>query len=319
MAQTSLSFHEMPDNQLTFFPSDVSYKSHGAVVNELSSGSFADDMVDFVVYDRAIPEPSAPCETRVMLSHSDISVDGPYTLDWIDHQVVDAVASIFLYQEYCTASMIYRVMTGKRKGAHLSEAQKAIVIHSMDKLAKSTVTISLPPQSIETGSGPKIPMQLEFSGQMISFEKVAAKTDTSTEAIYRILVVPALFRYARSIGRISEFPLGMMDTPPAKTESILLVQEYLLHRIDAMNRQETAVAPILWRDIRDVGKWVAKTNGTKKVQDSRIRKLVKEILDHWVKYNFILSYSVDNNANGGIRIKPNYQFHGPSLLENSAL
>lgn len=314
-----VQLHEWSDRQFSLFPNDFSYKSHGTLINDLGSKELSNETESFTIYDRVIPEPSTPCETRVMLSHAGVNVDGPYKLDWIDHQVIDAVASISLYQECCTASMIYCVMTGKKKSTTLSEAQRALVIRSMDKLSKSTITISLPETVIETKGGPKRPIQLEFSGQMIAFEKLTAKTQKECEALYRILVVPALFRYANSIGRVSEFPLDMMNTPPAKTESILLVQEYLLHRLDAFNRQEAAPEPILWRDIRDIGQWKASNKNSKKVQDARIRKLVREIMDHWVKYAFILAYSMDSSATGGIRVTPNFSFHTHNSRDIPAL
>ncbi len=291
---------EQQGRQISLFP-DTIQKARGVLMDEVMSSEMLVRAKELVISDRAMPEESVPVSTRVVLSYSDIRVDGPAQLNDIDRDVIDAVASLFLYGDYCTAGNIYCVMTGKRKGITLTPSQVGLVLDSMEKLARCRIYIRLP-DIIVDGEKKKVPIQPEFAGQMVAFEVVSLSVDgEKRDALYKILSMPAIFRYAQSIGRVSEFPLEMLNTPPAKTRSILMVQSYLLRRIDAFNRGEAVVEPILWRDLKERGGWSSSASRT---TDMRIRNAVCEILDYWKAYGFFLDYSYRKNSSGGILIKP---------------
>ena len=303
-------YYSTETGQISIFSPRTAQKTRGALVDELMSREITEQIAEFTVSDRAIPEPSVPVETRVLLSYEGVEVDGRVQLDDIDREVIDAVATLAMYNEYITSQMVYRVIAGKRKGEYLSPAQRKLVVDSMNKCAYSKLTIRLPEVLVETQDGRKYPTETTFHGNLLSFEVITAKNAMGTTDYYKILAKPALFRYAQSIGRISEFPLEMLDTPPAKTRSIIMVQAYLLRRIDAMNRKEAPIEPILWKDVRAHGAW----NNESRAQNARIRKLVGEILDHWRSHKFILGYKADNVMAGGILISPNHGFQSQALL-----
>ena len=298
------------NGQLAMYSPDAAQKVRGSLIDEVMSREITTQVTEFSIEDRAVPEPSLPVQTRVMLSYGGVDIEGKVQLDDIDREVIDAVATLSLYNEYITAQMIFRVMAGKRSGQYRTAAQRKLVIDSMRKCMASSITIKLPKVMIETATGKKVPAETTFEGQMLSFEHVEVKTAKDVMDYYKILSVPALFRYAQSIGKVSEFPMGMLDTPPSKTKRIILAQSYLLHTIDAMNRNEIPEEPIMWREIQRRGEWDDSGNSL-----MRMRKQVNEILKHWEAYRFLKSYRADSSIKGAIRIVPNHDFPSYNIAE----
>lgn len=296
--------------QLAMYSPDAAQKVRGSLIDEVMSREITTQVTEFSIEDRAVPEPSLPVKTRVMLSYAGVDIEGKVKLDDIDREVIDAVATLSLYNEYITAQMIFRVMAGKRNGQYRTAAQRKLVIDSMRKCMASSITIKLPNIIIETATGEKVPAETTFDGQMLSFEHVEVKTAKDVIDYYKILSVPALFRYAQSIGKVSEFPMGMLDTPPSKTKRIILAQSYLLRTIDAMNRNEISERPIMWREIQQRCEWDDSGNSL-----MRMRKQVNEILLHWKAYRFLKSYKADNSIKGAIHIVPNHDFPSYSIDE----
>ena len=289
--------------QLAMFSQDSEQKVRGSLIDEVMSREITTQVSEFSIEDRALPEPSLPVETRVMLCYEGVEVDGKVQLNDIDREVIDAVATLSLYNDYFTAQMVFKVMAGKRSGQYRTPAQRQLVVDSMRKCMFSSITIRLPDVVIETDSGRKVPAQTTFEGPMLSFDRVTVKTAKDVTDYYKIHTKPALFKYAQSIGKVSEFPMEMLDTPPSKTKRIILAQSYLLRTIDAMNRDEMPESPIPWREIQRRGEW---GDGGNTVM--RMRKQVLDILEHWKQYRFLLGYKADKSINGTIRITPNRDF-----------
>ena len=150
----------------------------------------------------------------------------------------------------------------------------------------------------------RLPGEATFSGNLLSFEMIKQKTNRGMTDYFRILTIPALFRYAASVGKISAFPIEMLDTPVSKTEGIILMQSFLLRRIDAMNRKEISDCTIFWKDIFAVGR----DEGASRQQLQKTRGFICKILDYWKEKGFLKDYQADNRSRGKIKITPNYDF-----------
>ena len=291
-------------DQYTLFESPVvTKKMRGGVVDGIMHREITKQTQDFEAKDYL--DASESVTSKIMLSYEGIEISGRVQLTSFDREVIDAVATLSLNNEYVTSSSIYRVMAGKTNGEYVGPKQKMRVIESMDKCAFSKLTIRLPDAFVEAHNDEIRRLDGVYSGYLLAFEKVTANSSRGPIDCYKLLGVPALFRYAQSMGKISAFPISMLDTPPGKTERTILLQGYLLRKIDAMNRREELPSKIMWSDIY---KAVDMADALRQHQ-KRVRGTVKEILDYWQEYGFFKSYRMDNKSSGGIVIEPNYEFH----------
>ena len=302
--QLAKQYFQEGDQFTLFMTPTVAQKMRSGVVDDIMTREITSQAVDFE--SQEITDAAEAVTSKIMLSYEGIEITGKVQLTPFDREVIDAVATLSLNNEYVTSSTIYRVMSGKTKGEYVGPKQKARVIESMDKCAFSKLTIRLPEAFVETHNDEIRRLDGVYSGQLLAFEKVTANSSKGLIDVYKLLAVPALFRYAQSMGKISEFPITMLDTPPAKTERTILLQGYLLRRIDAMNRKEEPLSKIMWRDVY---KALGMSDAARQHQ-MRVRETAREILDYWQKYEFFASYRMDKKSNGGILITPNYDFQG---------
>ncbi|MBE7004683.1 MAG: hypothetical protein E7425_10480 [Ruminococcaceae bacterium] len=295
-------YYQEGDQFTLFAAPTVAQKMRGGVVDDIMSREITSQAADFE--SRDVLDTSEAVTSKIMLSYEGIEITGRVQLTPFDREVIDAVATLSLANEYVTSSTIFRVMSGKTKNEYVGYRQRARVIESMDKCAFSKLTIRLPQAFVEAHNDEIRRIDGVYSGQLLAFEKVTANSSRGPIDCYKLLAVPALFRYARSMGKISEFPIAMLDTPPAKTERTLLLQGYLLRRIDAMNRKEEPLSKILWRDVYEA----LGMSGAVRQHQMRVRETAKEIIAYWEQYEFFRGCRLDSKSNGGILITPNYDF-----------
>ena len=249
-----------------------------------------------------------------MLSYEGVDIKSKTELTPFDHEVVDAVATLALEgNEIVNTAAIYRVIAGRPKNQYVSPTQRERVMKSMEKCAFSKLSITIGNYD-EIAGQLRLPGEATFSGNLLSFEMIKQKTNRGMTDYFRILAIPALFRYAASVGKISAFPIEMLDTPVSKTEGIILMQSFLLRRIDAMNRKEISDCTIFWKDIFAVGR----DEGASRQQLQKTRGFICKILDYWKEKGFLKDYQADNRSRGKIKITPNYDFgrvqeHGKEL------
>lgn len=292
-------------DQFTLFTAPtVAQKMRGGVVDDIMTREITSQTIDFESEDHL--GTSEAVTSKIMLSYEGVEITGKVQLTPFDREVIDAVATLSLNNEYVTSSTIYRVMSGKTKNEFVGPKQRLRVIESMDKCAFSKLTINLPEAFVEAHKSEIRRLDGVYSGQLLAFEKVTANSSKGPIDCYRLLAVPALFRYAQSMGKISEFPITMLNTPPAKTERTILLQGYLLRQIDAMNREEAPLSKIMWRDVYEA---LGMSSAIRQHQ-MRVRVTAGEILNYWQKYDFFKSCRMDNKSNGGILIIPNHDFRG---------
>ena len=90
-------YYSTETGQISIFSPRTAQKTRGALVDELMTREITEQIAEFTVTDRAIPEPSVPVETRVLLSYEGVEVDGRVQLDDIDREVIAAVATLAMY------------------------------------------------------------------------------------------------------------------------------------------------------------------------------------------------------------------------------
>jgi len=302
------------DAQLSLFEiADTVKKTRSIIVDDIMTREVSGTGETFLSseYHDDLP---IQIKARIMLSYEGVDIKSKTELTPFDHEVVDAVATLALEgNEIVNTAAIYRVIAGRPKNQYVSPTQRERVMKSMEKCAFSKLSITIGNYD-EIAGQLRLPGEATFSGNLLSFEMIKQKTNRGMTDYFRILAIPALFRYAASVGKISAFPIEMLDTPVSKTEGIILMQSFLLRRIDAMNRKEISDCTIFWKDIFAVGR----DEGASRQQLQKTRGFICKILDYWKEKGFLKDYRADNRSRGKIKITPNYDFgrvqeHGKEL------
>lgn len=295
-------FKEESDGQFTLLPDIPDYirKARGPVIDSVMGQGLAEQSA-YLVDDTSevIPDKPLPIQTRVLLSYEglDFNIQGKLKLTAFDREVIDAVASLAPKNDVITPAMIYRVMMGKKDYQYVTPQQEQRVIDSMTKCAYSKIQLDL--TDLMEKDSPigrqlkKEGISASYSGNVISFEVVTINKGNKSINCYRILTEPAIIRYAASLGKISEFPIELLDTRINKTERNIIIQSFLLRNIDEMYRGERDSCFI---DIHRFYEAIEAENELKQ-HKARFRATAISILEDWVKKGFIKDFSVRKVSN----------------------
>ena len=109
---------------------------------------------------------------------------------------------------------------------------------------------------------------------------------------YRILSQPTIFRYAASLGKVSKFPIWLLDTSVSKTVKVIVLQSFLLRSIDSMYRNGDQQ----FIDAKRIYESVNAQHDTDQVK-ARIRKHTKTILSDWIEKGFISGFQLHMAGN----------------------
>ncbi|MFI3249344.1 MAG: hypothetical protein R3Y07_00080 [Eubacteriales bacterium] len=239
------------------------------------------------------PLGSLPVHHKMVLSY-----EGEFAekLGSFDREVIDAIATLAPHTQVISSTTIYRVITGKQEGSINLEHRKK-VDQSMERCGNYVVSIDLTNQYLEANpSELGNTKSMTYSGRLISFEKVEKKAKNGSNTYYKILSIPPIFRLAESIGKVSQFPLTLLDTPIKKTDQIIAVQSFLLRTIDQMKKGELDSRTISWEILYEI----AEIDLTKRQYKQRVRENVSTILTDWVTKGFILSFDIQTAKKNNI-------------------
>lgn len=304
------SFEKLDDNgivwpfgitkggQISLFPAcvaktagPVSDSTYNININESKSPLDVDD----VCYRRG---PELPFQARVMLTYNGVSTvtSKNERLTEFDKEVIDAVASLFIKpKQIIRAEDICRAMVGKGNDYKVTPNMIQLVIESIEKCqfvcikiqvldynqVDSTIKYDLANRGFRTGT---------LTGYMIPCETLELQTDDAGQVFgIKLLSEPTLFLYSKLMGQLSVFPLILLDTPTQKTERNIILQSYLIRTIDKM-----------YRSCEGYQNWIISTDdiyATVNCENllpntmARIRKTTTDILDYWVRIEYIKGYT----------------------------
>jgi len=270
-------------------------KARGPVIDSVMGQSLL-EQTPYLVDDTSetsVGKP-LPIQTRVMLSYEgiDLDIQGRMKLTAFDREVIDAVASLALYNEVITPAMIYRLMMGKKEYQYVTPLQEKRVMASMSKCAYSKLQLDLT-DLMEKGSPigkqlKKEGISASYSGNLLSFETMSLQRGSRMVTCYRMLTEPAIIRYAASLGKISEFPIDLLDTRVSKTERNIVLQSFLLRCIDEMYREEDALRFI---DIHRFYRAIDAEDDTPQ-HKARFRAVAEAIFEDWVQKGYIRAFQL---------------------------
>lgn len=324
ISQQSHLFSEDNGDQTSFIanmPQTVR-KARGPVIDSMVGKDLLEHAA-LLVDDTAknsIGEP-LPISTKVMVSYEgmDLDIKGRLAFNAFDREVIDAVATLTQKNQLITAAMVFRVMMGKTEYQFITEQQEQRVEESLAKCAFSRIQLDLTElyekDSAIGGELKKAGIEASFSGNVLSLEEVTLKRGKKKIRCYRLLSQPPIIRYAAELGKISEFPIELLDTSINKTERNIILQSFLLRRIDEMIRGEDTNRFI---PVESLYEAIEEPNASRQ-HKSRYRSVAETILQDWVEKGFLSAYRTKKlgNAVKGYEIELSDRFPGQDPSEKA--
>lgn len=224
----------------------------------------------------------------VSLDFSDphITITGKRELTPYDRAVYNAIVTLYVDggNEYITPLMIYRAMTAS-SDAKLNPKPYKAISESLTKLMYSRLTIDASAEAAAYGAS-----SFKYEGTAIAAERVTVACKGNVEERLHLLKAPILYEYASSKNQISRAPIELLSTPINKNEETIILQEYLLRRIQAMKNNDKLSKTILYDSVlQEIG--IKETAGTQnRIKKRKIRDHTKIMLDYWKEKEFIKDY-----------------------------
>ena len=172
--QLSIQYYREGDQFSLFEAPTVAQKMRSGVVDDIMAREITSQVQNFESEDALTA--SEVVKTKIMLSYEGVEITGKVQLTPFDREVIDAVATLSMDNEYVTSSTIYRVMSGKTKNEFVGYKQRNRVIQSMEKCLFSKLTIRLPDAFVEAHKDEIRRIDAVFTGQLLAFEKVMANS-----------------------------------------------------------------------------------------------------------------------------------------------
>lgn len=295
----------------TIIPNNVA-RPYGPVVDKVisSSSSIEDMLYDtckiFISKDpNQLSVDDLPFSARFVLDYPSIGIEGNSPLNIFDIEVLDAVATLWQYnQGPISARAIYRIIVGKKNYQNIGVDKLDRIIKSLQKCSHATVKLNIE-EFAERDS--RIRELLEahgvkkghYNGPLIAYEYVDFNLNQK-EGIkdYTINVIkgPLLYLYAKSIGKLSIFPIEIVEIEGmSRTMLNIMITAYLLRKIVSIyaeDRQPIIILDELYHAIN-------------KSEDSRQNKhkhrsSVELVLRDWTRRGLIRGFSTCTGTRGAI-------------------
>ena len=228
--------------------------------------------------------------TKVTFSYEGIDILAKKEFTLFDQEVHDAVVTLYKAgNSFISSAMVYRAMTGKTNSEYIHADKLKEIEESIDKCMFSKLVIDASEEAAYYGFE-----EARYDGALLSAEKVTIKMGGNRVAAYKILVEPLLYRYAKAGKQISAIDIKLLDTPVSKTNDNIVLQGYLLRKIEAMKSDRASNRIILYDDIYDI----LGISEPQKVKNhlQRVRKYVDTILKYWKDENYISNYVINKKG-----------------------
>lgn len=224
-----------------------------------------------------------PITTRVTFSYEGVDILSNKGFTAFDREVHDAIVSLFIAgNKFITPSMVFRTMAGKTNSEYINPEKIEEIRRSIEKCLFSKLTIDASQELTAYKD-----LQATYSGALIAAESMTVTMNGQRVTAYRLLTTPILYRYAAGKNQIAQVPIELLNTPLNKTNDVIVLQGYLIRRIEAIKNPKAKISnTILYETIY---KTMSAEAATKQKKD-KIRKECKAILDYWVKMGYIVSY-----------------------------
>lgn len=224
-----------------------------------------------------------PITTKVTFTYEGVDIQANKEFTAFDREVHDSIVSLYISGNILfTPAMVYRTMTGKTNSVFVNQSTIKEILKSIDKCLFSKITIDATEELSQYNLTKAI-----FSGNLIYAKKASLEINNQSIDSYEILSTPILFEYASGKNQLANIPLKLLDTPLNKTKDIIVLQGYLIRRIESMKNPKSKTSNIILYET--IYKF-CKIETVVKQKRERTRRDIKVILDYWIQQKYISSY-----------------------------
>lgn len=228
--------------------------------------------------------------TKVSFSYEGIDILAKKDFGLFDQEVHDAVVSLYLASnKFISPAMVYRAMTGKTNSESINADKLKEIEESIDKCMFSRLSIDASEEAAMYGYAEAV-----YSGNLLSAEKVSVIMGGHKVVAYKLLIEPLLYRYAKTCKQVTAVDIKLLDTPVKKTNDIIVLQGYLLRKVESMKSDRNCGRMILFDDIYKV----LNVSKEQRVQTKRIRDSLYSILQYWIDNDYISRYETVMKGKG---------------------
>ena len=212
-------------------------------------------------------------------------------LEEFDRAVMDAITTLYLSgNEYMTISMIHNVLTGN-SGSRVTDKKRDEINDSITRLILTGVVIR-PDQEREAFYPDLKP---EYDSPLVNGRRVKNVfiNGTLTDCL-RVYDLPILYEYANIKGQVSTIPIGLLNSPVSKNKETIVLQDYMLRRIEAMKKSNVSHT-IIYDTVYKLSDIFYDQDGPApaklRVKQQDLREKVKTLLDFFKREKYISGYS----------------------------
>lgn len=273
------------ENVVTFRPREF-VKTGDRISSDIVEG-FKKGEAEYRMLKKADPN-AEPIVTRVSFAYKNVDIYTPADSEdkgftSLDKEVHDAVVSLYAAgNKVFSPAMVYRTMAGKSDSAFVPQEKLREVTASIHKCMSSIITIDASEEAGIYG------MEARYSQNLIYAKSVTLRTKGWEISAFMLIDEPVLYKYAKMKRQLFSVPLRVLDSPPSKTNDIIVLQGYLIRIVETLRRPGSKLSPeILYRTLYEL----LDCQDAPKQKLLRVRTNVKAILDYWVEIGYIKAYS----------------------------
>lgn len=199
-------------------------------------------------------------------------------LDVLDKRVYLAVSALYnAGNEIISLSQIYKTM-GYTSRPNPRDIEK--IANSISKMAAANVSLD----NTQEASAYNYE-KFVYTASLLPMERLEGVINgKAVEAAIHLFREPPLISFARGRKQITTIERKLLETPVNKTETNMLLEDYLIERI-AHAKKGKLSAKILYKTLYDEARI------TTKKQRQRVTSKLEAILGHYVQCGFIRGYS----------------------------
>lgn len=133
-------------------------------------------------------------------------------------------------------------------------------------------------------------------GYMLPVTSCEIKMNGQQVNAYRLLELPPLYQYAKSVGQLATHPATMLNVPINLDEKKIVIRDFLLSEIGHMKNNKHWNRTIkLERILETTGDNPATMHTETK---SRMNEVIRKMLNYWKKQKYIASYKENKKKSG---------------------
>lgn len=210
-------------------------------------------------------------------------------LTLFDREVHDSIVSLWADgNDIISNRMVYQAMTGDPNARLKPGPMMDAISASIEKCQKTMVQIDATEEGKAYGYGHD---ETRYRGYLIPSNTVTGILNgVVVEDCLEMINMPTLFKYARGKKQISRYDIALLNSPVRKDEETIVLQGYLMRRIQAMksssNMRDTIVCETMFKELEIT----AESDGALRNKKAKIRDKAKAIFDYWKAQDFILGY-----------------------------